>query len=54
MPIIVPSRELHGGLLGLKSECLKNLAKLRSCKIRVGKLIENVLLRFKKWPYFKS
>jgi hypothetical protein len=54
MPIIVPSRELQVGLSGLESECLKTRAMLRSCKILVSKLMEKVLLRFEKWPYFKS
>jgi hypothetical protein len=54
MPISVPLRELRGGLSGLESEGLKNRAMLRSCKIWVSELMEKVLLRSKKWSYFKS
>jgi hypothetical protein len=54
MPIIVPLGKLHGGLLDLESECLKTLAMLGSYKMRVSKLMKKVLIRIKKWPYFKS
>ena len=54
MPITVPSRELQVGLSGLESECLKNRAMLRSCKIWVSESMKKLLLRFKKWSYFKS
>jgi len=54
MPITVTSREPQRGLSGLESENLKNRAMLRSCKIWVSELMKKVLLRFKKWPYFKS
>jgi len=46
MPIIVPSRELHGGLPDLNSEYLKTRAMLRSCKVWVSELMEKVLLKF--------
>ena len=54
MPITVPSREFQEGLSSLESECLKNRAMSRGCKILVRELMKKVLLRFKKWPYFKS